>query len=44
MESRKLASECLDYITNFIEPGISTLKIDELCHKFQTERGAIPAH
>ena len=42
-EAGNLASECLDYITNFIEPGISTLKIDELCHKFQTERGAIPA-
>ncbi len=42
-EAGELASECLDYITNFIEPGVSTSKIDELCHKFQTDRGAIPA-
>ena len=39
----KLASNCLDYITDFVEPGVSTLKINELCHKFQTERGATPA-
>ena len=38
-----LASDCLDYITNFINPGISTLEIDKLCHDFQVERGAIPA-
>ena len=39
----KLASNCLDYITDFVKPGVSTLKINELCHKFQTERGATPA-
>tara|TARA_Y100001954_G_scaffold239143_1_gene311494 strand:- start:2460 stop:3251 length:792 start_codon:yes stop_codon:yes gene_type:complete len=39
----KLASNCLDYITDFVEPGVSTSKINELCHKFQTERGATPA-
>ena len=38
-----LAAECLDYITDFIKPGISTLEIDKLCHNFQVARGAIPA-
>ena len=38
-----LAADCLDYITDFIKPGISTLKIDELCHNFQVKKGAIPA-
>jgi methionyl aminopeptidase len=42
-EAGALASECLDYITDFINPGISTLEIDKLCHNFQIERGAIPA-
>ena len=38
-----LAAECLDYITDFISPGISTLEIDKLCHNFQVARGAVPA-
>tara|TARA_A100001011_G_C14262457_1_gene823106 strand:+ start:65 stop:856 length:792 start_codon:yes stop_codon:yes gene_type:complete len=39
----KLASDCLDYITDFIEPGITTGKINEICHEFQIKAGAIPA-
>ena len=39
----KLAAECLDYITQFIEPGITTNRIDQLCHDFQTRHGAVPA-
>ena len=39
----QLAAECLDFITDFIKPGISTKEIDEICHTFQVERGAIPA-
>ena len=31
-----LAAECLDYITDFIKPGISTLEIDKLCHKLSS--------
>tara|TARA_B100000989_G_scaffold256323_1_gene205485 strand:+ start:286 stop:1083 length:798 start_codon:yes stop_codon:yes gene_type:complete len=42
-EAGKLAADCLDFITDYIEPGISTNKIDELCHNFQIERGAKPA-
>ena len=40
----KLASEVLDFITPFIKPGITTEKIDSLCHDFMTiEQGTIPA-
>ena len=35
----ELASDCLDYITDFIEPGISTDEINNLCHEFQTNAG-----
>lgn len=42
-EAGRLASDCLDYITNFIEPGITTEKINQLCHDFQIKSGAIPA-
>ncbi len=38
-----LAANCLDFITDFIKPGISTLEIDKLCHDFQIKNGAIPA-
>ena len=34
---------CLDFITDYIKPGISTFEIDEICHKYQIENGAIPA-
>ena len=27
----------LDYITDFIEPGVSTEKINDLCHNFQVK-------
>ena len=39
----KLAAKCLDHITDFIEPGISTEEINKICHKFQVENNAIPA-
>ncbi len=39
----QLASECLDYITEFVKPGISTQELNDICHEFQTSRGAIPA-
>ena len=38
-----LAAECLDFITDFIKPGVSTLEIDKICHKFQKKHGATPA-
>ena len=27
-----LATDCLDYITEYVRPGVSTLKLDQLCH------------
>ena len=39
----QLAADCLDFITDFIQPGISTEEIDKICHAFQVDRGAIPA-
>ena len=42
-EAGALAAGCLDYITDYIKPGISTLEIDEICHSYQVEKGAIPA-
>ncbi len=39
----KLAAKCLDHITDFIKPGISTGEIDKICHEFQIKNNAIPA-
>jgi methionyl aminopeptidase len=39
----KLASQVLDYITQFVEPGVTTEKLDQLCHDMIIENGAIPA-
>ena len=39
----KLAASCLDYITDFIIPGISTDEINEICHNFQIKNGSHPA-
>ncbi len=30
----RLASELLDYITPYVEPGISTLELDNLIHRY----------
>ena len=38
-----LAAACLDYIIDFIEPGVTTEKLDQLCHEYQTKNGAVPA-
>ena len=42
-KSGQLASRVLDYITPLIKPGITTGKINDLCHEFIIENGAIPA-
>jgi len=42
-QAGQLASSCLDYITDFIKPGISTSEIDKICHSFQEKNGATPA-
>lgn len=39
----RLAAEVLDYITPFVEPGISTGELDRLCDAFTIEHGAISA-
>jgi len=39
----KLAAETLDFITEYVNPGVTTDHLNSLCHDFITERGAIPA-
>lgn len=38
-----LAAKVLDYLTPFVEPGVTTAKLDELCHNYIIEHGAVPA-
>jgi len=42
-KSSKLAATTLKYISQFIKPGVSTEKLNELGHKFIIEHKAIPA-
>ena len=42
-EAGELASTVLDYITPFVKEGVTTLKLDMLCHNFIISKGAIPA-
>tara|TARA_X000000950_G_scaffold271676_1_gene353129 strand:+ start:813 stop:1619 length:807 start_codon:yes stop_codon:yes gene_type:complete len=42
-QAGKLASMVLDYITPFVKEGVTTLKLDTLCHDFIISKGAIPA-
>ena len=39
----KLAAEVLDYIAPFVKPGVTTLKLNDLCETFIRDHGAIPA-
>ena len=39
----KLAAEILDYITPFVEVGVTTNYLNDLCHKKIIENNAIPA-
>ena len=39
----KLAAQTLDMITEHVMPGVTTGTLDDLCHKFITKNGAIPA-
>jgi methionyl aminopeptidase len=39
----KLAAETLDYITPFVEAGVSTDYLNTLCHDYIIKAGAIPA-
>ena len=39
----RLTASILDLLPEYIIPGISTLEINDLCHKLIVENGAIPA-
>src|SRR3546814_18616729 len=39
----RLGAETLDFITPHVVPGITTGQLDELCHNFILEHGAVPA-
>jgi methionyl aminopeptidase len=39
----RLAAENLDYITDFVQPGVTTAELDRLCEQFTRDRGGIPA-
>jgi methionyl aminopeptidase len=39
----KLAAETLNYLGQFVKPGISTEELNTLCHEYTLEHDAIPA-
>jgi methionyl aminopeptidase len=39
----RLAAECLDFITPYVRPGVTTGELDSLCHEFTLAHSAIPA-
>ena len=39
----RLAAETLDFITPYVQPGVTTGELDVLCHQFILEHKAIPA-
>jgi len=39
----KLAAETLDFIAPYVKIGVTTLELNDLCHKFITDHGAISA-
>lgn len=39
----RLAAEILDFIADFVEPGVTTERLNELCHNKIVENGAVPA-
>jgi len=39
----KLAAEVLDYITPYVQLGVTTERLDKLCHDFIVDHKAIPA-
>lgn len=41
--SGKLAAEVLDYITDYVKPGVTTLELNDLCHDMIIKNGAISA-
>jgi methionyl aminopeptidase len=42
--SGRLASEVLDYIEPFVQPGVTTAELDRLCHTYMVDvQGTVPA-
>ena len=41
--SGRLAAEVLDFITDYVKPGITTIELNDLCHNMIIKNGAIPA-
>ncbi|HLI22449.1 MAG TPA: type I methionyl aminopeptidase, partial [Stellaceae bacterium] len=39
----RLAAEVLDFITPYVQPGVTTDTLDRLCHSFTADHGAISA-
>lgn len=39
----RLAAETLDFITDYIKPGVTTNTLNDLCHDFIVKNGALPA-
>lgn len=39
----RITAECLDMITEHVAPGITTERLDSLCHEFLLLKGATPA-
>lgn len=39
----RVAAETLDLITEYVQPGVSTDRLNDLCHEFIISKGAIPA-
>jgi methionyl aminopeptidase len=39
----RLGAEVLDFITPHVVPGVTTERLDQLCHEFILQHGAIPA-
>ena len=42
-QAGKLASNTLDYIEQFVQPGITTERLDELCNQYILDHGGISA-
>ena len=38
-----LAAKTLDFITPYVREGVTTLELNDLCHHFIVEKGAVPA-
>lgn len=41
--SGKLAAQVLDFITDYVKPGVTTIELNDLCHEMIIKNGAIPA-